>query len=328
MKKIELTNENMTKEFILEKLEELEKEIEYEYTEVNDYGAHILSQIMWGLPNTLPGGLLSIHDIRRGRYNFEHAKAIKSITKRFGISKFNIRKSKLLTIDISTACKLLNALIEYYNYILHTERIKLVTLKSLDKAEYPDRVATCRIIPNDMLEEYLDSISDEDKFYAVNDRSLYTRTGIPGEIIKTTLVTELDGKKYIYQETERTVKERTKTIGHRDSKYIDTVVRNPYSVSQEEYIVNDVDLAINYRFCGFNMDTKEFLEISKRRLKLVITAPEDIIIETKDGDQLVCLKGDYIVIDNIDKNSYSVVSKIDFEATYIKSKTKQKRKRR
>ncbi len=104
-----------------------------------------------------------------------------------------------------------------------------VILKIVHPEEYPDLAVECKVIPNDKIGEYLDTIPEDKKFYAHKDGLVSAIIGVPGEKVITTLKTVVEGREYILSEEENTVKEKY--------GYLDVVVRNLDSTSNEQYVV-------------------------------------------------------------------------------------------
>ena len=311
MKKIILKEKNITEQVVYAKLAELEKAVSEENYKVSDFGHDSLFQIVWGRPL----GLLNTQEIRSAVYNYKWSQVSKDIARKFNI--FKLRKSKLLTLTIEEACVAINRLIDYYNYIISTESIETVTFKSADPKEYPDKEVICRVVPKEALEDYLKNIPESEKFYARRRGSLYVRYGVPGEIINTSLVTFIDGKKYIYFQKSKKI--------NSDEVH---VAKNNTSVSKETFIIDSAVLYIEYHTTGINIETKETLHISEFKSSLVTRLPEDIIIKNEDGIFMVCPKGSYI-IPVAGEGNYDYVSQADFDATYVKEEQpKRKRKRR
>ena len=59
-----------------------------------------------------------------------------------------------------------------------------VTLKSTHPEAYPDLVIECRVIQNDEIGAYLETIPEEKKFYAHKSGIVIARKGQVGEKIK------------------------------------------------------------------------------------------------------------------------------------------------
>lgn len=184
-----------------------------------------------------------------------------------------------------------------------------IVLKSVHPEEYADLVIECKVIPNDKIGEYLDGISDENKFYAYKTGEVIARKGTVGEKVKTTLKTVVDGREYILSEEENTVKEREAGV--------DIVVTNISSTSNEEYIVK------NSKFVTTYYPTDEGTFMPTYDLRLLTQVDENLIIMTSWGAPAVCLAGSYIVTYNADENDYNTIEKGAFESTYTKEKTKK-----
>ena len=187
-----------------------------------------------------------------------------------------------------------------------------VILKSAHPSEYPDLEVVCRVIPNDQIGAYLDTIPAEKKFYGYKKAAVLARPGVVGEKIKTTLKTFVDGKEYILSEEENIVKERPiKTATGKEIIMSDIVVTNHNSTSNEEYIVKFEKFINTYTTLGNN----EFEPVYDSRL--LTQVDENVIIMTSWGAPAVCLAGSYIVTYNADANDYNTIEKGAFNSTYV-----------
>ncbi len=178
-----------------------------------------------------------------------------------------------------------------------------IILKSVHPEQYPDLTIECTVIPNEEVGEYVSSIPDESKFTAYKNGKVTARTGIPGERIKTTLKTFVDGKEYILSEEENEVKDR-------GEEGIDIVVTNISSNSKEQYVVKRKKFMATY-IPGENgeyipaYDPRELAQVD-----------ESVIITTAWGSEAVCLKGSYIVTYNASENDYNTIEQEAFNSTY------------
>ncbi len=186
-----------------------------------------------------------------------------------------------------------------------------VILKSTHPEEYPDLTVECRVIPNDQIGEYLDTIPDDKKFYAYKKGSVKARVGKVGEKIKTTLKTIVDGKEYILSEEENTVKER--------DGYPDIVVTNVSSTSNEQYVVKNSKFIETYS----SENDEDWTPVYDSRL--LTQVDENVIIMTTWGAPAVCLAGSYIVTYNALENDYNTLEQGAFDSTYKKDDTYQKK---
>ncbi len=194
-----------------------------------------------------------------------------------------------------------------------------IVLKSTHPEEYPDLTVECKVIPNDKIGEYLDTISEDKKFYAHKAGLVSARIGVPGEKVITTLTTIVEGKEYILSEEENTVKER--------DGYADVVVRNLNSTSNEQYVVKHSKFCQTYvpyeiRQCSCGYSAKYLPAYDSRLLTQV---DENLIIMTSWGAPAVCLAGSYIVTYNAEQNDYNTLEQGAFESTYQKEDTYQKK---
>ena len=195
-----------------------------------------------------------------------------------------------------------------------------IALKSTHPEEYPDLVVECRVISNDKIGEYLESIPEERKFYAHKNGLVSARIGVPGEIITTTLTTIVDGKEYILTEEDNIVKERNVDgVTHPD-----VVVRNLDSISNEQYVVKHSKFCQTYvpyvlgtqvRQCSCGKSARYVPAADSRLLTQV---DENLIIMTSWGAPAVCLAGSYIVTYNAEENDYNTIERGAFESTYVR----------
>ena len=198
-----------------------------------------------------------------------------------------------------------------------------IILKSSHPEEYPDLAVECKVIPNDKIGEYLETIPEEKKFYAYKTALVQARKGIVGEVIKTTLKTVVDGREYILAEEENTVRERTykKQTTLRSGEVVeqeitepDVVVTNYHSTSNEEYVVKHEKFMKTYTY-EYNHGFK-FAPVKDTRL--LSQVDENVIIMTSWGAPAVCLAGSYIVTYDALSNDYNTIEAGAFNSTYVK----------
>lgn len=195
-----------------------------------------------------------------------------------------------------------------------------IILKSAHPELYGDLEIECRVIENDEIGEYLESIPEEKKFYAYKNGEVQARRGIPGEVVKTTLITIIDGREYILGEEENTVQLRTY---ERDGKQItepDVVITNTSSTSNEQYVVKHQKFMSTY-------DPKEgsiFTPVYDSRV--LTQVDENVIIVTAWGSKAICLKGGYIVTYNAEENDYNTLEKGAYDSTYTRETDKKVKK--
>lgn len=196
-----------------------------------------------------------------------------------------------------------------------------IILKSLHPEEYGDLEIECLVIPNDQIGAYLETISDDKKFYAHKSGQVLAQVGKVGETVKTTLKTIVDGKEYILSEEENVVKDR-------DGK-IDIIVTNVSSTSNEQYVVKAAKFIDTYEMASepTQNNPKCLGWVPKYDSRLLTQIDENIIIITSWGAPVVCLKGSYIVTYNAEENDYNTLEQGAFESTYTVESQKQKRKK-
>ena len=193
-----------------------------------------------------------------------------------------------------------------------------IVLKSAHPEEYPDLVIECRVIPNDKIVEYLESIPNNKKFYAYKSASVKARKGNVGEEIHTTLKTTIDGREYILGEESTVVCERP----FNDTTAPDVVVTNDRSTSNEEYVVKMQKFASSYAVDETSEETR-YVPVYDSRLFTQVD--ENVIIMTAWGSPAICLAGSYIVVYNAEENDYNTVEKGAFESTYTIEEEKSKK---
>lgn len=198
-----------------------------------------------------------------------------------------------------------------------------IILKSTNPELYPDLEIECRVIQNNEIGAYLDTIPEERKFYASKHAKVRVRLGQKGELIKTVLKTTIDGKEYILAEEEATVKERDCELLTGDvAKKTDVVITNISSTSNEEYVVRFDKFLNTYDIAE---TPNEYYPVPEWRL--LSQVDENVIIVTAWGSKAVCLKGGYIVTYNAEENDYNTLEKGAFESTYKREEVKRKTKK-
>jgi len=199
-----------------------------------------------------------------------------------------------------------------------------IILKSTNPELYPDLEIECRVLQNNEIGAYLDTIPEERKFYASKHAKVRVRLGKKGELIKTVLKTTIDGREYILYEEEATVKERDyEQLTGGMTKKTDVVVTNIESTSNEEYVVR-FDKFLNTYDIGENPN--EYYPVQDWRL--LSQVDENVIIVTAWGSKALCLKGGYIVTYNAEENDYNTLEKGAFESTYTVQTSKVKKLKR
>ena len=192
-----------------------------------------------------------------------------------------------------------------------------IVLKSAHPEEYPDLVIECRVIPNDKIGEYLESIPESKKFYAYKSESVKARKGIVGEDIHTVLKTTIDGREYILGEETTRVQERP--FG--DTTAPDMVVINDRSTSNEEYVVKAQKFVDSY---DASKEDGEIRYTPVYDSRLLTQVDENVIIMTAWGSPAVCLAGGYIVTYDALENDYNTLEKGAFKSTYTRDEEKNK----
>ena len=199
-----------------------------------------------------------------------------------------------------------------------------IILKSTNPELYPDLEIECRVLQNNEIGAYLDTIPEERKLYASKHAKVRVRLGEKGELIKTVLKTTIDGREYILYEEETTVKERDyEQLTGGITKKTDVVVTNIESTSNEEYVVR-FDKFLNTYDIGENPN--EYYPVQDWRL--LSQVDENVIIVTAWGSKAICLKGGYIVTYNAEENDYNTLEKGAFESTYTVETGKVKKLKR
>lgn len=189
-----------------------------------------------------------------------------------------------------------------------------IILKSVCPEEYGDLEVECRVIENDKIGEYLESIPESRKFQAYKTGQVVAIRGELGENVKTVLKTVVDGKEYILSEEEGIVRERTYTKDGQNVTGLDFVVTNISSTSNEQYIVKEERIGSTYDYVS---QTEEGMLLTpKYDSRAFAQVDENIIIVTAWGSKAVCLAGSYIVTYNALENDYNTVETGAFNSTY------------
>ena len=185
---------------------------------------------------------------------------------------------------------------------------KEIQLKSAHPEEYPDITVNCKVIPNEEIKEYVDSIPEENKQVANKVAPVAAREGKEGEVISTFIKCHVDGKEYILGEEQTEVK-------NRDGKN-DIVVTNINSTSDESYVVkaNKFNETYTPNQDGTFTPVPEERELTK--------VDENVIIITAWGSEAICLKGSYIVTYNAEENDFNTLEEGAYNATYEEVSTK------
>ena len=201
-----------------------------------------------------------------------------------------------------------------------------IILKSVCPEKYGDLEIECRVIENDKIGEYLESISESQKFVAYKTGQVIARRGMLGENVKTVLKTVVDGKEYVLSEEEGTVRERTYTKDGQTITGLDFVVTNISSTSNEQYIVKEERIGSTYDYV--EQTENGILLTPKYDPRTFVQVNENIIIVTAWGSKAVCLAGSYIVTYNALENDYNTVEAAAFNSTYtIETRNVKKLKR-
>ena len=187
-----------------------------------------------------------------------------------------------------------------------------IILKSANPEVYGDLEIECRVIENDKIGEYLKTIPEEKKFVGYKNGEVKARKGNSGEVIKTILKTEIDGKEYILNEEEGKVSVRTYEKDGVEITASDVIVTNVSSTSNEEYIVKHQKFMQTYEMGENN----SWVPVYDPRV--LTQVDENVIIVTAWGSKAICLKGGYIVTYNAEENDYNTLEKGAFDSTYTK----------
>lgn len=204
-----------------------------------------------------------------------------------------------------------------------------IILKSTHPESYPDLEVECRVIENDKIGEYLESIPEERKFIGYKKGMVTARKGIPGEVIKTVLKTVVDGKEYILNEEETIVKERTYSkkllvagnIEEYEVRDVDMVVTNIHSTSNEEYVVRYDKFISTYNFVADGIQVRRGFSPRWEPVydpRILTQIDENVIIMTAWGSEAICLAGSYIVTYNAATNDYNTLEQGAFDSTYVR----------
>lgn len=197
-----------------------------------------------------------------------------------------------------------------------------IILKSVHPEVYGNLEIECRVIENDKIGEYLETIPEEKKFVAYKNGEVKARKGIEGEVIKTVLKTEIDGKEYILNEEEGKVNVRTYENDGFEITAPDVVVTNVSSTSNEQYIVKHQKFMQTYEIGENDSWVPEYDP------RVLTQIDENVIIVTAWGSKAVCLKGGFIVTYNASENDYNTLEKGAFDSTYTKDVEKTKKLKR
>ena len=182
-----------------------------------------------------------------------------------------------------------------------------IVLKSVHPEHYPDKIVKCRVIQNEDIKAYVDSMADENKIIASKSAPVNARLGNIGETVHTSLVTNYEGKEYILSEEDNVVGEREMADG---TMCPDFVVTNTNSTSNEEYIVKANKFADLYT----PNDDGTFTPVPDPRE--LTKADEDVVIMTAWGAPAVCLAGSYIVTYDANENDFNTLEIGAFNSTY------------
>ena len=196
---------------------------------------------------------------------------------------------------------------------------EIIVLKSTHPDEYPDLAIECRVIPNDEIGAYLDTIPEEKKFYAYKTGKVAARFGKPGEEVKTTLKTVVDGREYILSEEEDVVREREiKAFNDEVTTVPDIVVTNISSTSNEEYIVKYEKFLKTYTpEPAVDENGKPYTVFAPTYdSRLLTQVDENVIIMTAWGAPAICLAGSYIVTYDTAINDYNTLEQGAYLSTY------------
>lgn len=201
-----------------------------------------------------------------------------------------------------------------------------IVLKSMHPELYGDLEVECTVIENDKIGEYLANIPEERKFIGYKNASVSARKGIPGEVVKTTLKTIVDGKEYILSEEENIVKIRPYKKDGKEINEPDVVVTNIDSTSNEVYVVKHQKFVETYDIVAESTEPR-FSPVCDPRV--LTQVEENIIIITAWGSKAVCLKGGYIVTYDVESNDYNAIEKGAVDSTYtmerVTAKTNSKK---
>lgn len=191
---------------------------------------------------------------------------------------------------------------------------KKIILTSANPEEYGDLVVECRVIESEEVGEYLKTIPAERKFVAYKNAPVVVRDGVEGEVIKTVLKTIVDGKEYILNEEETTVRIQPKKDG---SVEVDKVITNINSTSNEEYVVKAQKVEDTYDLVGKSEEGNLVYTPSYEPREIAIV-DENVIVMTAWGSEAVCLKGGGIVTYNASENDYNAIEAGALSSTYKK----------
>lgn len=210
-----------------------------------------------------------------------------------------------------------------------------IILKSTNPEQYGDLIVECKVIENDKIGAYLDTIPEERKFIGYKTGMVLARQGKVDEQVKTVLKTIVDGKEYILFEEKGTVKERSYSkkilvAGNIDEYSVtvpDYVITNIDSTSNEQYITKAEQVEKTYDVLA-QCEQGMLLLQPKYDPRVLTQMEENVIIITAWGAKAVCLKGSYIVTYNAEANDYNTLEKGAFESTYTKDEQSLKKIKR
>ena len=189
-----------------------------------------------------------------------------------------------------------------------------IILKSANPEEYEDLVVECRVIENDKIGEYLETIPAERKFVGYKYAPVVVRDGIEGEVVETVLKTTIDGKDYILSEETTTVSYEVDDEG---IKYMNKVITNVNSTSNEQYVTKASKVEKTYDLVGKSEEGNLVYTPSYDPREIAIV-DENVIIMTAWGSKAVCLKGGGIVTYNASENDYNAIEAGALSSTYKK----------
>ena len=171
-----------------------------------------------------------------------------------------------------------------------------IVLKSVNPEEYGDIEVECRVLERADIPAYIDTIPETEKFMGVKVAPVAARLATPGEVIHTTLTTEIGGRLYMLSEESNTAREG------------DYVVTNVGSTSNEQYIVRGEKFAKTYEA---NADGT-FTPVPDPRM--LTRVPENIMFTTSWGAPAICLAGSYLV--TYGPTSFNTLEKDAYAKTY------------
>ena len=219
-------------------------------------------------------------------------------------------------VDFMTLKRRTEELKERIEFIKRNYSTKKVVLKSLNPEEYPSISCTCKVIPYDMLGDYISKLRKK-RIKVEKKSAVIARKGIVGEEVKTRLLTKIAGRDYITHEKTTIVGEKDMVVENRLSNSKETMVM-PSDEFYDTYYLNSISVDFNndnaYSVCRPFIEEEEAIEID-----------EDIVIIMEDGSEMICLDGSFIVIRDEEKGEYYPMSCSDFCKTYKKAEKPVKR---